>query len=223
MSAMKKSPIALRSNLAAAALLAVGVSTLVYLVYAVRGLGMIDDLQAGTVDLDRYLAYFERFERIEYIQIGSWVLTAILLAFWMPAALRNARELGAQGMRFRYGWPWFLVPFANWFVPYQAMKELWQASHAGPQEATTWPSRPVSWLLPSWWTCWVVISILHMVLRSKDEPTNLDEAVSLLHGGIAHAAFLIGYLVFTLIVVRTIAAAQAERVHDEMPAARVVS
>lgn len=40
---------------------------------------------------------------------------------------------------------------------------------------------------------------------------------------VGHAAFLLGYLVFTLVLVRRIAAAQAERVNDEMPAARVVS
>jgi uncharacterized membrane protein len=220
---MKKSPIALRSNLAAGALLAVGVVTLVYLVEVVRGFGLLQDVEAGHLtDPSHAMALFERIERLEWVQMGSWVLAAVMLAFWMPAALRGARELGAQGMRFRYGWPWFIVPIANFFVPYQAMKELWQTSHAGPDESINWWSRAVPRMLPIWWTIWILTYLASLTMRHKSDPTNLEEALSLYRVAMVHGLFLLVYLTLTFLLVRRVAAAQAERIADPMPAARVV-
>ena len=72
--------------------------------------------------------------------------TGILVLTWIHRANHNARQLGADDMRFTPGWAvgWYFVPIAWFWKPYQAMKEIWLAS-ANPSD---WRGRPVSPLLP---------------------------------------------------------------------------
>jgi hypothetical protein len=68
-------------------------------------------------------------------QFGTRITLIVLICIW-PRANRNARALGATGMRFTPGWcvGWYFVPIMNLFRPYQAMKEIWMASV--PSDAT---------------------------------------------------------------------------------------
>ncbi len=75
--------------------------------------------------------------------------TAVLVSKWIYRANCNARALGASGMAFspRAAVGWYFVPVANLWKPYQAMKEIWQASVS----PFGWRRQPVSWLVPCWW------------------------------------------------------------------------
>ncbi|MHC5053008.1 MAG: DUF4328 domain-containing protein, partial [Planctomycetota bacterium] len=81
-------------------------------------------------------------------QVGILIALIVLFCLWIPRANRNARALGATGMRFTPRWCviWYLIPIMNLFRPYQAMKEIWKASV--PNEATPWQHRPASPILP---------------------------------------------------------------------------
>lgn len=86
------------------------------------------------------------------------VISMILILRWIYRANYNARQLGASQMIFTPGWSigWYFIPIVNLWKPYQAMKEIWKAS-ANPQ---SWPSEPVSSILPWWWFLWIASNIL---------------------------------------------------------------
>ena len=95
---------------------------------------------------------------VGFTQIALFVATVIVFARWIYILNDNKRQFGASGLRFTPGWAvgWFFVPIANFWKPYQAMKELWQVS-ASPQQ---WQNQPSSNLLPWWWLFWVAGNIL---------------------------------------------------------------
>lgn len=104
--------------------------------------------------------------------IVASLIIAILVLNWIHLASRNARQLGAADMRFTPGWAvgWYFVPIAWFWKPYQAMKEIWQAS-ASP---SGWRGQTVSPLLHWWWALWIVPWGLAAVDWAVGR--NLDEA-----------------------------------------------
>jgi len=64
--------------------------------------------------------------------LGIQLTTSILFLMWIYRANSNARQLGAQGMKFSPGWSvgFYFIPILWFWKPYQAMKEIWQASKA---------------------------------------------------------------------------------------------
>lgn len=80
--------------------------------------------------------------------------TVILAVVWIYRAAANLRGIGASDLMINPGWAvgWYFVPIANFWKPYQAMKEIWQAS-ARPQQ---WQSLATPLLLPAWWGLWLL-------------------------------------------------------------------
>src|SRR5262245_38518555 len=87
------------------------------------------------------------------LQLTVLALTVLAFSMWTYRANSNCRALGAQGMNFSPGWAvaWYFMPIAFLWKPYQAMKEIWQAS----KNPFAWQheGRPV--MLPWWWFFWV--------------------------------------------------------------------
>ena len=94
---------------------------------------------------------------IGLLQASIFITSGVLILMWIYRANLNAHRLGAAGMVFSPGWAvgWYFIPFANLWKPYQAMREIWQAS-ASPQR---WESEHRPWFLPLWWTLWIVTSL----------------------------------------------------------------
>lgn len=83
------------------------------------------------------------------LRLAAYALSGLLVLAWTWRANANARGLGAVGMRFTPAWAvgWYCVPLANLVKPYDAMREIWQAS-AHPQ-GWSQQSEPLS--LRWWW------------------------------------------------------------------------
>jgi hypothetical protein len=62
---------------------------------------------------------------IGYGFLAVFIITGIVFLKWIHAANRNARAMGAQGLRFSPGWAlgYYFVPVLSLWKPYQAMKE----------------------------------------------------------------------------------------------------
>jgi hypothetical protein len=90
--------------------------------------------------------------------LGTFIITGVLFLMWIHRANRNVRALGAEGMKFTPGWSvgWYFIPIASLWKPYQAMKEIWQASH-NPKLWTTQELKPI---VNVWWTLWLLSNIL---------------------------------------------------------------
>jgi len=91
-------------------------------------------------------------------QMIIFIISGILILKWIHRANYNARQLGAEDMQFTPGWSvgWYFVPIAMLWKPYQAMKEIWKASHA----PDNWKESNVPALLPWWWFFWIISSLL---------------------------------------------------------------
>lgn len=105
------------------------------------------------------------------LQFGAFVASGIVLLMWIYRASFNARQLGAEDMQFSPGWAvgWYFIPFLNLWKPYQAMKEIWQAS-ANP---ANWRAESIPSLLGWWWLFWVASNLVanasfRMSLRAKE-------------------------------------------------------
>ena len=105
------------------------------------------------------------------IVILTNVVSGVLILTWIYRANYNARQLGASGITITPGWSvgWYFVPFANLWMPYLAMKEIWKAS-VNPK---SWSSEAVSSLVPWWWFFWIVYNVfanvsLRMAWRAEE-------------------------------------------------------
>jgi uncharacterized membrane protein len=87
-------------------------------------------------------------------QFVLYLLTVIVFGRWIVRANKNVRALGASGLRVTPGWAvgYFFVPIVSLWKPYQAMKDLWRAS----QNPAAWTSTATGFLLPAWWTLWLL-------------------------------------------------------------------
>lgn len=85
------------------------------------------------------------------------LLAGIFSLVWIFRIAANLRVLGVRNLAYGPGWTvlWFFIPFANLWKPYQAMKEIWQAS----DRLQSWRGSPVPALLPAWWALWLLTSL----------------------------------------------------------------
>jgi hypothetical protein len=93
----------------------------------------------------------------------------VLVGRWIYRASANAHALSDE-MTISPGWAvgWYFIPIANLFKPYQAMREIWMASHF----RGNWHGEPSPSLVTGWWGLWIVVNILDnisMRVGSLDE------------------------------------------------------
>lgn len=94
---------------------------------------------------------------IAFSYLGVFIVSGILILKWIYQANQNARQLGAKDMAFSPGWSigFYFIPIVSLWKPYQAMKEIWQAS----QNPSNWSAEKVSSILGIWWFFWIANSI----------------------------------------------------------------
>ena len=141
----------------------------------------------------------------------AFIACVIIIGRWIYRASANAHALsdemtispaGAVG--------WYFVPIMNLFKPYQAMREIWLASHF----RGNWHGEPSPSLVGIWWALWIVVNILDNVTSRLT-----DSDGRLLEGGLvfeAIAALLTIALCVVLInLMRQIARAQSNAPYEE--------
>ncbi len=137
--------------------------------------------------------------------LGTWIMFLV----WMNRAAKNARVLLPEArFEFTPGWcvGWWFVPFANLIKPFQAMKEIYQASLAANEPKRDGGYAPVlvAMAVPAtlqlWWGGWVGSTIIDRVTASSESmgATMLSTAFTLFAG------------VMCVIVVRTISQLQTQ-------------
>ncbi len=93
---------------------------------------------------------------ITYLVI--YIVSIICIGKWIYRANYNARQLGAQGMKFSPGWSvgYFFIPILLLWKPFQAMKEIWKAS----KNPSDWQNEDVDGIVSVWWALWLVSNFL---------------------------------------------------------------
>lgn len=140
-----------------------------------------------------------------------FLVSAVLILMWIYRANYNARQLGANEMTFTPGWSvgWYFVPIAALWKPYQAMKEIWRASH----RPDDWQDAPASALLPIWWCFYLISSFVGQALfRWSLHAEEIDELMALNRAYVASDALDIVSALVMLALVNRIYAAQMAHV-----------
>jgi hypothetical protein len=140
-------------------------------------LKLLNDLQAGVqLKEGEADANDARQRLIAIVHFVALIATIIVFAMWIYRANYNARQLGAAGMTFTPGWAvgWYFIPIANLWKPYQAMKEIWQAS-ANPAH---WQTQERGAILPWWWGLFLLSGIVsNAALRLSLAATTLPAII----------------------------------------------
>jgi len=149
--------------------------------------------------------------------IGSlaFIVTGVLWLIWQHRAQSNAIAITHTRLQFTPDWAvgWWFIPFANLVKPFQAVRELWKASHGpGWQNLATW--RLIGW----WWATWLA-GVVTMGLWSGGDRLVIgssSSSVNSISGMIATDRFAVALLavraisaVLAIAIVRSITRLQA--------------
>lgn len=118
----------------------------------------------------------ERIVGILYLIVS--IVSGFLILRWIYRTNYNARQLGAENMKFSPGWSigYYFIPVLALWKPYQAMKEIWKAS----KEPSDWESQDTSDILPLWWTLWLISNFLgRAVFRLSMRAEEIQELINL--------------------------------------------
>ena len=148
-------------------------------------LDLLNRMRSGMkVTQGEVLANATKQASVAFAALGLWIVNVISFWIWIVRAHKNLRAFGITDATYTPGWAlgWFFVPIANLVQPFQAMKELWQASHAGAEWSKSSSTKTVN----SWWCLWILSSVYGTIIGRlfPDEPimsTKLSMAGFLIH------------------------------------------
>lgn len=121
----------------------------------------------------------DRFVRFLGVgQLVILVITGILFLTWVHRANENTRRLGAMDLEYtpRQAVGCYFVPIANLALPYQAMKEIWNASVS----PTDWQSMKGHPIVRSWWGLFLASNVISVVLLASRSQPSASVAASIL-------------------------------------------
>jgi Domain of unknown function (DUF4328)/Protein of unknown function (DUF2510) len=121
----------------------------------------------------------------------------IVVIIWQWRSQTNALALRRTGARFSPGWgiAGWLIPIANYVIPYFVFQDLWRSSDAQSEPGTEWRSIPSSPLVSSWWIAFVVGTVtpliaIGLVLTTSTSAAATDAFVKAAHLVLAAASVI---------------------------------
>lgn len=87
---------------------------------------------------------------VSLVQTLMTITLGVTFLIWIYRVNKNLHVLSSDPMTFSPGWSvgWYFIPIANFFKPYQAMREIWTVAHG------TLPNN--NSLLKLWWFLWIM-------------------------------------------------------------------
>lgn len=87
------------------------------------------------------------------LMLLATLCSMVAVAMWIHRAHENLQIAGFPALEYSPGWAvgWYFIPIANFFMPFRAMRELWNASH-GAVGGYSQSAPPLLWI---WWLCWI--------------------------------------------------------------------
>lgn len=129
-----------------------------------------------------------------------YITTVVFFLMWIYRAYKNLRALNpANRLDNSPGWAVgsFFIPFANLFIPFRIVKEIWQKSWPADEALLYAPSPPATFGL--WWTFWLLASfggnITWRINFDESIPESTKAMVSIVGGALSIIAAVFAYLV----------------------------
>ena len=146
--------------------------------------------------------------------LAATVAAYVANGIWLYRAGANAGDFDPDPGRISPGWcvGWHVVPFANFWMPFRAMKQIWNSSTGAPIDA------PVRHPFGLWWALWVVSSIIaslsHQLYRRAEE---LEDWIAVGYLDISASTIGVAAAIFYLRIMRDVTRAQSSRANvDEV-------
>ncbi len=151
----------------------------------------------------------DTIDTLNVVLIALFVLTGFAFITWLALAYAN---LGALHLEPRYsvGWAvggWF-VPVLGLWRPKQVVDDVWRSVDArrGDDGMGT---PPRSLLVGTWWFVWIAAFIAALKVRSGDDVTTVDEALSTNLGHLFRSGLLVVAGILAMLVVRAVTRSQS--------------
>lgn len=141
-------------------------------------------------------------------QFVAMLVAMVLTAMWIYRAHANLAASGVSGLHFSPGWAvgCYFIPFINLIKPFDAMKELWNASMNGDQRFDS-PAPP---RIKTWWFLWLggnAASNAGLRMLEFSSQQNQALPIALMAGG---GLALAGAAWYLLGIIRDVTAAQRQ-------------
>ncbi len=136
------------------------------------------------------------------------IATYVVFGMWIYRAAANVDLAMVQGFRYTPGWAvgWYFIPLANFYKPFAAMRQIWNASNGGRYLDRSEP------LLVYWWGMWTLTSVAsYFAFRSGLNPENAAEARSALEAETFSSVLCLALYPLAWRLVDRITRAQGER------------
>ena len=173
-----------------------------------------EDVEQGRLTLAELLQFLVAIPTI-------FIYLALVVAFliWLHRVAKNLPALGNAKSRIEYTPGWavgsFFIPFANLFMPYKGVKEVWEKSDPAVRTEEDFMFAPPSSapsLLVGWWLTWLAHNILsNAVMRLQNRAGAGGEESFVIVLDIVSDAFGIIAAALAVLVVRGIDKRQLER------------
>lgn len=178
-----------------------------------------DALSGGEVAQDRAELNDVRQMVAGLLQIAARLLLAVAFLVWLHRVTKNVPALGNPMSKINYTPGWavgsFFIPFGNLFMPYRAVREVWD--HSDPavrteEEAgsTLRPARPA--LVVGWWLGFILWTFINRISDNLTRGAETAQAMRTVTG-LTITSDVVGIVaaVLGIMVVRGLDRRQAER------------
>jgi hypothetical protein len=186
-----------------------GLTVLLEMGSEAASLNLAHRMQSGVDISDREIQLHDlRALIVTAIRGLVFLITAIVYLMWIHRAYRNLPALGATGLKYspRSAVLWWFCPLANLVVPFQIVRETWQASDlASYQSPEGWQKAPTSILLGFWWGGWIASNFAGRAIdRMAARIETPDGFAAVTIASIGYCALLLVTALLAALVVRRI-------------------
>ena len=191
------------------------VTSLPYAGLTLAAIPLLERAASPESDFDQVLALLDGAIAVTYLganikHLSAFIGLAAIVAFltWIIRVHTNLTALGARNLRFETIWAvaWWLIPFAQLFLPYKVVLEIWHGSdQKGSGEVDEKSSPPlVGW----WWALTAAAAAIGLYWFPIGDTLDLRAGsvniVADLYLGAAVSILTIGSAVMCILVVRQI-------------------
>jgi hypothetical protein len=117
---------------------------------------------------------------LRLVWLPWYVITGIAFLMWKHRAHRNLPALGATDLEFspRGAVGWYFCPFLNLFKPYQAMREICNASNPSylSIDGSAWRSRNAPAVVRIWWAFFLIMNFVTRAVASAENSVDTPAA-----------------------------------------------
>jgi hypothetical protein len=164
------------TNILKISLICLVVIDVISLLSDISQINLIDNLLTGYYTTDsEFKVYSDISDKrqgiIVFCTFVIYTITAISFLMWIYRANSNLRNIGVKDLEFTPGWSigWYFIPIAFLWKPYQAMKEIWQAS----KNPNNWKNEKGSLVLRWWWAFWLIDNFVGFFLETHPHKSSI--------------------------------------------------